>query len=186
VVESRRHFLSSFFVDLGFEEIINVGSVDVAHVVNSELFNEGVALFSEFEDDTNYSEGLLVGVRERILHNEGMDKVELEFMLDAVDLVFGRTMEVDVIGLVEVGALTIDIGDFNSTYLIGRNLQTVDEFFKLTVSDGVVVELDVHLRGVLGLFSFSLDVDGGLVSSNLHNIVPVKPMSGVVVHASHS
>jgi len=53
VVESGGGLNTSFLVNLSFEEFVDVGSVDVAHVFNSEFFNEGVALGSKLEDDTH-------------------------------------------------------------------------------------------------------------------------------------
>lgn len=53
VVESGGSLKSGFLVDLSLEEFVDVGSIDVTHVFDSQLLNEGVALSIQFEDDSH-------------------------------------------------------------------------------------------------------------------------------------
>lgn len=108
---------------MAIEELVNVSSVDVSHVFDSELLDEGVALGSELKDDSHNSEALFVGPWKGVPHNDGVHEVKFEVVLDTVDLVLSGAVEVDVISVVQEGTLSIDIGHFNSSDFVGRDLE---------------------------------------------------------------
>ena len=55
VVKSRGCLQASFLIDFTSKEFVDVGSINVSHVIYSHFFDERVAFFSKLEDNSNHS-----------------------------------------------------------------------------------------------------------------------------------
>ena len=102
-----------------------------------------------------------------------MYKVKFQVMLLAVNSVFTRSMEVDMVSLIPIRSFSIHISNFNSSDFVSRYLiidlskninnilylETIYKLFKLGMSDRVIVDYYGHSRRILSVCFGGMNVN---------------------------
>jgi hypothetical protein len=104
------------------EELVEGDLVDLAEVLRSELFDEGVRVVAHLEEEADDCEGLLVLFVVLRAADELVDDVDLEVVLHVVQAVLGGAVHVHVVHLVLVGALAVKVGHLNAAEIASLEL----------------------------------------------------------------